>query len=194
MLNIPVEQLKDLNPQYKRNIIFGTQDNYSLKLPFRYVNDFISLEDSIAEYNKDKYFGKAYEEKEYITKEVKLTHKVRKGENWNSIAKRYGVNVRDLKRWNGNRKTLQRGSILSVYKKQQVEVTKKEKEESPFAEQNAVSNDAEVQSQEQTIETTGKDLTQETTTKKTKETTAQKTKDTKKTKEKQQQAQYHVVS
>lgn len=185
VLNIPVEQLKDLNPQYKRNIIFGTQDNYSLKLPFRYVNDFISLEDSIAEYNKDKYFGKAYEEKEYITKEVKLTHKVRKGENWNSIAKRYGVNVRDLKRWNGNRKTLQRGSILSVYKKQQVEVTKKEKEESPFAEQNAVSNDAEVQSQEQTVETTSKDITQETT--------AQKTKDTKKTKEKQQQAQYHKV-
>ena len=193
VLNIPVEQLKDLNPQYKRNIIFGTQDNYSLKLPFRYVNDFISLEDSIAEYNKDKYFGKAYEEKEYITKEVKLTHKVRKGENWNSIAKRYGVNVRDLKRWNGNRKTLQRGSILSVYKKQQVEVTKKEKEESPFAEQNAVSNDAEVQSQEQTVETTSKDITQETTAKKTKETTAQKTKDTKKTKEKQQKAQYHKV-
>ena len=86
---------------------------------------------------------------------------------------------------NGNRKTLQRGSILSVYKKQQVEVTKKEKEESPFAEQNAVSNDAEVQSQEQIVETTSKDITQETT--------AKKTKDTKKTKEKQQQAQYHKV-
>ncbi len=145
VLNIPFELIKDLNPQYKRDIIFGTQDDYSLKLPFRHINTFISLEDSIAEYEKEKYFGKSYEEKEYITKEVKLTHKVRKGENWTLIARRYGVSVGDLKRWNGNKKILQAGKILSIYKKEKIEVTKKEKKESPFAEQTAVSSEEVVQ-------------------------------------------------
>ncbi|HBN05588.1 MAG TPA: hypothetical protein DD434_07340, partial [Bacteroidales bacterium] len=63
-------------------------------------------------------------------------------------------------------------------------------------EQNAVSNDAEVQSQEQTVEATNDDLSEETTTKKTKEVTKSKTKDTKKTKkakEVNENKKYHKV-
>ena len=65
VLNIPSEQIKDLNPQYKQNKIMGTQDKYSLKLPLNYIKSFISLEDSIAEYNKAKYFEPEWKQKEY---------------------------------------------------------------------------------------------------------------------------------
>ncbi|MDD2529890.1 MAG: transglycosylase SLT domain-containing protein [Bacteroidales bacterium] len=168
VLDISTDQIKDLNPQYKRDLIYGTQDNYSLKLPFRYINTFISLEDSIAEYEKEKYFGPNWEEKEYITKEVKLTHKVRKGETWSSIARRYGVSVNNLRRWNGNKKVLQRGKVLSIYKTQKVEVTKKDKEESsPFTEQTTVSN-------EEVVQTNSKQVTE-------------------KPKENKPKAQYHKV-
>lgn len=143
VLNIPYEQIKDLNPQYKQNKIMGTQDNYSLKLPIRYVKDFISLEDSIAEYNKAKYFEPEWQKKEYTYKNIQLTHKVRSKETWSSIAKRYGVKANDLKKWNGNKKNPPRGQLLTVNKTVKVEVdkTQEQQTQSPFVEESAVNND-----------------------------------------------------
>jgi membrane-bound lytic murein transglycosylase D len=143
VLNIPFEQIKDLNPQYKTNIIMASQDNYSLKLPLNYIHEFITLEDSIAEHNKEKYFEPEWKQKYYTTKEVKLTHKVRKKETWSSIARKYGVSVKDLKRWNGNRKYPVVGRLLTVYRTIKVEIDKEDKDnKSPFTEETSVSNDA----------------------------------------------------
>lgn len=143
ILNIPSEQIKDLNPQYKRDIIMGTQDEYYLKLPIRYIKEFISLEDSISRYNKEKYFEPQWEKKEYTYKQIQLSHKVRKKENWNSIARKYGVSAKDLKRWNGNKKYPPLGKLITIYQTKKVEVDKTEEEnKSPFTEQTSVSNDA----------------------------------------------------
>ena len=143
VLNIPYEQIKDLNPQYKQDKIMGTQDSYSLKLPIRYVKDFISLEDSIAEYNKAKYFEPDWHKKEYTYKKIQLTHKVRSRETWSSIAKRYGVKANDLRIWNGNKKNPPRGKLLTIYKtvKEEVEITPGGETKSPFVEESSVNND-----------------------------------------------------
>ncbi len=143
VLNIPYEQIKDLNPQYKQNKIMGTQDSYSLKLPIRYIKDFISLEDSIAEYNKAKYFEPEWHKKEYTYKKIQLTHKVRSRETWSSIAKRYGVKANDLKKWNGNKKNPPRGKLLTVYKtvKEEVDISTEGETKSPFVEESTVDND-----------------------------------------------------
>ena len=143
VLNIPYEQIKDLNPQYKQNKIMGSQDSYSLKLPIRYIKDFISLEDSIAEYNKAKYFEPEWQKKEYTYKNIQLTHKVRSKETWSSIAKRYGVKANDLKKWNGNKKNPPRGQLLTVNKTVKVEVdkTQEQQTQSPFVEESTVNND-----------------------------------------------------
>ena len=143
VLNISAEEIKDLNPQFKRDMIMGTQDEYFIKLPIKYIKDFISLEDSIAVYNIAQYFDVEDDTKEYVSKEVKLSHKVRRGESWTSIANRYAVSVSDLRKWNGNRKYPLAGETLAIYQKKKVEVDKKEEEnKGPFAEETSVSNDA----------------------------------------------------
>ena len=53
VMNISIEQLREMNPQYKMDMIPATQDRYSLKLPLTYINDFIALEDSISNYKKE---------------------------------------------------------------------------------------------------------------------------------------------
>ena len=146
VLNISSEEVKDLNPQYKRDMIMGSQDEYYIKLPIKYIKNFISLEDSIAVYNIAQYFDVEDEAKEYISKEVKLSHKVRRGESWTSIARRYGVSVSDVKRWNGNKKYPILGQNLAIYQNKKIEVDKKEEEnKGPFAEETTVNNDAENQ-------------------------------------------------
>ncbi|MBR2962306.1 MAG: lytic transglycosylase domain-containing protein, partial [Alistipes sp.] len=46
-LNIPIETLRDLNPQYKLDIVPATKKAYSLRLPTRYTSEFISNEKAI---------------------------------------------------------------------------------------------------------------------------------------------------
>ena len=105
VLNIPFEQLRDLNPQYKMDMIPGEQGNYSLKMPLRYINDYISLEDSISNYDRAKYFEDERGDEELLAggdveyRYRTVYHKIRRNETWSSIARKYGVNVSDLKKW-----------------------------------------------------------------------------------------------
>ncbi|MBP3254376.1 MAG: transglycosylase SLT domain-containing protein [Bacteroidales bacterium] len=135
VMKISVAELRDLNPQYKMDYIPGTQAEYALKLPMKYINDFIDLEDSISQTDKEKYYPELAKkncdtceadsstETVYITKTV--YHKVKSKESWSSIARRYGVSVSDLRKWNKKIKknNLTRGTMLTV--KQRVAVEKK---------------------------------------------------------------------
>lgn len=51
VLGIDIEQLKELNPQYRHNIINGNNKLSALRLPAKYINAFIDNEDSIYAYN-----------------------------------------------------------------------------------------------------------------------------------------------
>ena len=55
-LNIPIETLRDLNPQYKLDIIPANKRSYSLRLPTRYTSEFIANEKEI--YSKDSIYLK----------------------------------------------------------------------------------------------------------------------------------------
>ncbi|WP_054180559.1 murein transglycosylase D [Trabulsiella odontotermitis] len=46
-----------------------------------------------------------------------ITYRVRKGDSLSSIAKRHGVNIRDVVRWNGGTDSLQPGDQLTLYVK-----------------------------------------------------------------------------
>lgn len=127
VLKISVDELRILNPQYRRDIIPGNSGNYSLRLPNHIATQFIALQDSIYKRSKTivatdstevKSESKADtdEEEEEAPKNVRskkkkkekshhrTTHKVRKGDNLTEIANRYGVTVSDIKKWNGLRK------------------------------------------------------------------------------------------
>jgi len=128
-LNIPLELLQLLNPQYKKDIIPAMPEQpLPLYLPIEYINNFIALGDSIYKY-KDTLLFKSIRPSLYASnsssayEEVAIYHKVRKGENLTSIAKKYHVSVSKLRTWNNihSKKPLRIGQILVIF------VTRKKK-------------------------------------------------------------------
>jgi membrane-bound lytic murein transglycosylase D len=109
VLNIPIEELRWLNPQYKRDIIPGDLKPYTLTLPVNYSSFFMQKLNEIACYKADELINNRRSEIESFksTSSVKLGssknvtyHKVKKGETLGGIAAKYHVTVTDLKKWN----------------------------------------------------------------------------------------------
>lgn len=61
VLNIDMEQLEDLNPQYRRNIVNGHSELSSLRLPASLISQFIDKEDSVYAFNAKDYKPKRSE-------------------------------------------------------------------------------------------------------------------------------------
>lgn len=58
VLGISVDQLRDLNPQYRRNIVNGNNSPMPIRLPVADISRFIDNEDSIYAYNADELLKK----------------------------------------------------------------------------------------------------------------------------------------
>lgn len=147
VLNIPVEEIRVLNPQYRKDIIPGDTRPYSLVLPSMQVYSFIMSQDSIIAHDASTYNRRTTVEPtsatsgdgEYTTKLVVKRHKVQRGETFSSIAKKYGVTINELKQWNGIKKatkTIARGKVLKIHTYERVAVPKKEEPDTT-----AVNND-----------------------------------------------------
>ena len=118
-LNIPIETLRDLNPQYKLDIIPATKKSYSLRLPIRYISEFIENEKEI--HSKDALYLKEYLNPANLEKKraegVGYIYKVRQGDNLGLIAKRNRCTVKDLMKWNKLNSTVIRpGQKLRIEK------------------------------------------------------------------------------
>lgn len=119
LTQVSVDTLKLLNPKYRRDIIPGQNAIQSVVLPagkaslFAAVRDTIQIEPSTTE-----------------PIETTLRHKVARGETLPSIARRYGVEVADIKKWNGLRSNkLKRGRTLRIKVITEVSTPKEEVEE-----------------------------------------------------------------
>lgn len=118
---IPVASLRDLNPQYRRDIVPGNERTCTLKLPVEYISSYIAGEDSIPQHLAGEYNPKTMvapaEFTAYAPKgKTKIVHRVKKGDVLGTIATRYGVRVQDLKHWNALRSNyIREGQKLSVY-------------------------------------------------------------------------------
>lgn len=118
-LNIPLETLRILNPQYKIDIIPAARKPYALRLPTRYTTEFIAQQDSI--YAKDSAYLKEYINPANLEKKraegVGYTYTVRKGDNLGLIAKRNRTTVKEIMRWNKLKSTVIRpGQKLRINK------------------------------------------------------------------------------
>lgn len=118
-LNVDIEVLKFLNPQYKLEIIPYIKDKkYVLTLPLKDIGNFASNEQLIYAYAE---MEDAKEEKplqELIKFEEKITHRVRSGDNLSKIAAKHGVAESNLKKWNNLKSSrIQVGQNLVVYPK-----------------------------------------------------------------------------
>jgi len=126
VLEISFIDLQRLNPQYRRNIIPGIGGPYAIRLPNEFALDFISLEDSIAQFKREKYFSQANLNKsptysKYIPDAPKgnyvaLTYRVKSGDNLGYIAEWYDVGLSRLRYWNNIYRSMIRvGQKLTVY-------------------------------------------------------------------------------
>ena len=118
-LNIPLETLRMLNPQYKIDIVPAARKPYALRLPTRYTAEFIMQQDSI--YAKDSMYLKEYINPANLEKKraegVGYVYTVRKGDNLGLIAKRNRCTVKDIMRWNKLKSTTIRpGQKLRIEK------------------------------------------------------------------------------
>ena len=118
LAGIPMADLKNLNPQYKHEIIPGNEKEYILRIPYNYTNSFIDHEDSLYAYKADEFFNPV------VIKKIKdggdgerIVHRVRSGEVLGKIAIRYRVTVSQIKRWNNLRSdNIRIGQRLVIYR------------------------------------------------------------------------------
>ena len=133
MLDISMEEIKILNPQYKRDIIPAFNERYPLRLRSNDILRFIAQKDTIQKYRYSDFFSPARDlnKENLITNAngdiVKTTpskyHTVRKGETISSISRKYGVSVGQIRSLNrlhsnslrvGQKLLIEKGSTVVV--------------------------------------------------------------------------------
>ncbi|WP_291584233.1 lytic transglycosylase domain-containing protein [Bacteroides sp.] len=127
---ISIEQIKSLNPQYKKNIIPGDSKSYTLRLPQSHISIFIDQQDTIYAHRADELFRNrktiaindntppsSTRTKASVGKGTPTYHKIKSGETLGTIAAKYGVRIKDIQSWNGLRNTkIAAGKQLKIYK------------------------------------------------------------------------------
>jgi membrane-bound lytic murein transglycosylase D len=130
VLGIPVQQLRDLNPQYRYDIIPATpKELYSLALPLSKTGAFIDLQDSIMAYKDSLYLittscmlrlsaAPSLQPADLpADKYDKLYYTVKSGDNLGFIADWYDVRLSDMRYWNNiSRDVIRSGQKLVIYK------------------------------------------------------------------------------
>lgn len=119
VLQIPIEQLRSINPQYKKDIVPGNACPYALCLPLNYTDSFIERKDSILAYKADVLINTREEvtpTQAYQPAGNKIYYKVRSGDYLGKIASKYNVSITNLKKWNHLRSnSIQIGQRLVIY-------------------------------------------------------------------------------
>jgi membrane-bound lytic murein transglycosylase D len=124
ILDIPVNELQRLNPQFKRDIVPGNYKPYALVLPTKKMIAFIDKKDEILNCRRSTYFAHRLDTDRYLKggstsvgSDGVVYYRVKKGDNLSKIAKRNGVTVAQLKSWNNLKSTfLSIGKQLIVRK------------------------------------------------------------------------------
>jgi membrane-bound lytic murein transglycosylase D len=142
-LKLPLEELEFLNPTFRKGFIPATSENpYYLRLPKKTVADFINNEPSLYAafqlkgYDPAQFMASMQNDESFKVVTRKVTHKVRKGENISSIARKYDCTTQEIKKWNHLRKaSVYNGQRLAIYVASKVPVPMpKSKGETPQVE------------------------------------------------------------
>ncbi|MGV8962244.1 MAG: transglycosylase SLT domain-containing protein [Candidatus Saccharimonadaceae bacterium] len=112
VLNIPIEDIRRYNPQFKRDIIPGNHKPYALILPVKTMYAFITNSDEIINYNKSLYLTHRKETLTNLSAETtasnnyqKTYYRIKKGDTLGAIASRNRTTVARLQQMNSMRST-----------------------------------------------------------------------------------------
>ena len=130
VLGIPLDDVRDLNPQYHKDILPGASEDVVLRLPFDYTAAFLDQQDTIAQYKADVLFNeKVADGRQVVGNSRRPTssgsgsgswvyYTVKSGDTLGKIARKYHTTVKQLKSWNNMKSDfLSVGKRLKVGKK-----------------------------------------------------------------------------
>ena len=102
VMDIPMEALKELNPQYRCDIIpASSAKSYSLTLPSQQAFAFVVMQESIIAFAKKEMEAQGITEDDFTSEPTPIYHKVRSGETLSKIARKYNTTVKNIKKWSG---------------------------------------------------------------------------------------------
>ncbi len=114
---VNIEELQFLNPSYKLDIIPKVEGKtYTLRLPRESVGIFVSNEDKIYAFAKAEFDKREKPLPQLFEADTKTRYRVKSGDYLGKIARKFGVRVSQIKRWNGLRSNnLKIGQRLTIY-------------------------------------------------------------------------------
>ena len=149
VLNVPVEEIKILNPQFRKDYIPGDVKPYALILPSKQIFSYLASRDSIVSHDNALYARRlrvepstgeltnVKEDGNYLVTEKTQWHKVARGETMTSIARKYGITVASLKSANGGIRSVKRGQNIKI-----VTTTREKKSDDLLASENTSGTEA----------------------------------------------------
>ena len=93
------DSIKNLNPSYIHGIVPGNNKN-ELSLPIKLVDSFVMQEEEFYTFVKSEFDKREKPLPDLYSIDSKLIYKVKYGEFLGKIARKFGVKVSDIKRWN----------------------------------------------------------------------------------------------
>ena len=93
------DSINSLNPSYIHGIVPGNNKN-EISLPIKLVDSFVMQEEEFYAFVKSELDKREKPLPDLYSIDSKLVHKVKYGEFLGKIARKFGVKVSDIKRWN----------------------------------------------------------------------------------------------
>jgi len=123
VINVPIDDIRAYNPQFKNDIIPGDYKAYSLNLPMHKLSSFIDNKDAIYAYKSNellthrKMAGLDVVGGGSSSSGNAVTYRVKRGDTMSKIAGTYGVTTAQIKQWNGlSSSKLSVGRRLKIYR------------------------------------------------------------------------------
>ncbi len=108
-LDLDESALEQLNPMYRLNIVPGPPEKWPIVLPQEAIPTFLAYQDSMLLHEPER-------TPKIVFVPEPVLYKVKSGDVLGKIASDYGVNVKQLKEWNGLRGTMIRvGQKLKIH-------------------------------------------------------------------------------
>ena len=119
-VGVPLEMLRQLNPQYTHDIIPGDEGTQVLQLPFSWSSAFMDVpRDTLYNHKSGELLNtQVLKNLKESGGETRVAYKVRSGDYLGKIASRYHVTVKQIKQWNHLRSdNLRVGQVLYIYRR-----------------------------------------------------------------------------